>query len=141
VTFDAAGKDLRDLADAIGTAAGVEILVDPGIREEVTLRLVDVDWREAVDAIARATRTRVVEEDERRVRLVRPPSIRMELHDADVRTVLLAIAAQAGVSIVIPSDVQGKVTLSLVDVPWIDALDAVASCSGHVLVRGNTHDH
>jgi type II secretory pathway component HofQ len=62
----------------------------------------------------------------------------MELHDADVRVVLLAIAAQAGVSIVIPEEVRGRVSLSLADLPWRDALEAVASSSGHVLVRGRS---
>ena len=140
VTIDAAGKDLREVVDAIARASGVNIVVDQGIDEKVTLRLVDVDWRDAIDALARETRTRIVEEEGRAIRLTRPPSIRMELHDADVRAALLAIAAQAGVSIVIPEEVQGKVSLSLVDVPWMDALEAVAASSGHVLVRGRTSD-
>jgi type II secretory pathway component HofQ len=79
-----------------------------------------------------------MEEDDRPRGAFHAPLIRLELHDADVRTALLAIAAQAGVSIVIPEDVRGKVSLSLVDVSWMDALEAVASCSGHVLVRGGS---
>ena len=64
-----------------------------------------------------------------------PARVQLEFHDADVKTVLLALAREAGANIVLPSDIDGKVTLILHDVSWLEALHAVAEVSGHVVVR------
>jgi type II secretory pathway component HofQ len=139
VTLDVTDESVREVLRSIAAEAGVNIVLDPEVDARITLRLMDVGWRDALDVIARDARLRVVEEGDL-VRLSRPPLIRMEFQDADVRTALLVIAAQAGVSIVIPADIQGKVSLSLKDVPWMDALDAVAASSGYVIVREGPRD-
>jgi type II secretory pathway component HofQ len=59
----------------------------------------------------------------------------MEFHDADLKTVLLALAEEAGVSIVLPGDLRGTVTCILDDVSWLDALHAVAETAGYVVVH------
>jgi len=64
-----------------------------------------------------------------------PAKVQLEFHDADVKTVLLALAQEAGANIVLPSDLQGRVTLILHDVSWLEALHAVAEISGHVVVH------
>ena len=63
------------------------------------------------------------------------PRARLELHDADLKTVLLALAEQAGVSIVLPGDIDGTVTCVLEDVSCLEALHAVAATAGYVVVH------
>lgn len=50
--------------------------------------------------------------------------------DADVRTLLLAIARQAGISLVVSDDVRGRVTVSLADASAIEALQAIIAEAG-----------
>ena len=51
--------------------------------------------------------------------------ITLQVRDVDVTDVLRLIGEASGFNMVIGDDVKGKVTLSLVDVPWDQALDVV----------------
>ncbi len=51
--------------------------------------------------------------------------ISLDFRDAEIRNVLGLIADVAGVNIVMGSDVKGKLTIRLVDVPWDQALDVI----------------
>lgn len=51
--------------------------------------------------------------------------ITLQVRDAEIADVLRLISEASGFNIVIGDDVKGKVTLSLVDVPWDQALDVV----------------
>lgn len=59
-----------------------------------------------------------------------PNRITMTATNADVRELLPALAAAAGVSLVMTSDVRGRVSVNLRDVPAIDALRAVIEEAG-----------
>ena len=51
--------------------------------------------------------------------------ITLQVRDADVTDVLRLIGEASGFNIVVGEGVEGKITLSLVDVPWDQALDVV----------------
>jgi type IV pilus assembly protein PilQ len=51
--------------------------------------------------------------------------ITLQVRDLDIRDVFNLIAETSGFNIVLAPDVQGTITLSLVDVPWDQALDVV----------------
>ena len=51
--------------------------------------------------------------------------ISLDFQNVDVRTVLQILAAESGMNIVASDSVQGKMTLSLKDVPWDQALDLI----------------
>ncbi len=51
--------------------------------------------------------------------------ISLDFQNVDVRTVLQVLAKESGMTIVASDSVQGKMTLSLKDVPWDQALDLV----------------
>jgi type IV pilus assembly protein PilQ len=51
--------------------------------------------------------------------------ISMDLKDADLRDVLKTFAKMTNMQIVADDDVQGKVTISLRDTPWQEALDKI----------------
>jgi type IV pilus assembly protein PilQ len=50
--------------------------------------------------------------------------------DADIRTVLHTLSYKSGVNIVASSDVEGTVTIRLVDVPWETALEVILKNHG-----------
>jgi type IV pilus assembly protein PilQ len=51
--------------------------------------------------------------------------ISLDLQQADIHNVLRLFAAASDINIVTSDDVQGSVTVRLVDVPWDQALSAV----------------
>lgn len=59
----------------------------------------------------------------------------MDFMDADVRNVLRLIGEVSGLNMVSGDDVQGKVTIRLVDVPWDQALDVILKTKGLGQVR------
>jgi hypothetical protein len=61
IDIDVVDMDLADVCDRIGRQVGQNILVDPTVRERVTVCLRDISWREAVDVIARMSRCEVQE--------------------------------------------------------------------------------
>jgi type IV pilus assembly protein PilQ len=56
--------------------------------------------------------------------------ISLDFQDADINDILRLIAEVGGVNIIVGSDVQGKVTTRMVDVPWDQALDVVLKING-----------
>jgi type II secretory pathway component HofQ len=64
--------------------------------------------------------------------------ITIEVRDADVRDVLRLIASASGFNLAVSSKVTERITLSLVDVPWDQALDVVlATARLHAERNGN----
>ncbi|WP_459941011.1 type IV pilus secretin PilQ [Deferrisoma palaeochoriense] len=59
----------------------------------------------------------------------------MDFVDADIRNVLRLIGEVSGLNVVAGDDVQGKVTVRLVDVPWDQALDVILKTRGLDKVR------
>lgn len=56
--------------------------------------------------------------------------ITLQVKDADIRDVLRLIGEASGFNIIIGAGVTGSITLSLVDVPWDQALDVVLNTMG-----------
>lgn len=135
--LEAQDRDLADVMAEIGRRAGKTIVVDPRVKERVTITLRQVSWRDAVDVIARRTRCTIEVLPGGSLLLSRPERMRLELSDADVRVALLLLARYAGRSIVIAPQVKGRVTLSLADVRWDDALVAVVRTAGDFEVVGD----
>ncbi len=140
INLDVRDRDLDEILQFISRKVGVNIIADPEIREQVTIRLENMDWREALDAIARQTYCKIVEVSPNYIRFTQPPSISMEFQDADIRVVLELLAKQAGANIVIAEEVTGKISLSLRDVPWQDALDTIVKANGYTTVRADTEN-
>ena len=134
VTIDVRDKDLREVLSQIGEQVKVNIVVDPQVEEKVTLTLETIDWREALDILARETSCVVIEVSDRLIRFTQPPSINIEFQDAELAVVLELLAKQSGANIVISEDVQGKVSLTLRDVPWREALNTIVKTAGYVVV-------
>jgi type IV pilus assembly protein PilQ len=59
-----------------------------------------------------------------------PKTIAFDVQSADVRDVLRFLAETGGVNILASGEVQGTITVRLVDVPWEQALEAVLKLTG-----------
>ena len=59
-----------------------------------------------------------------------PKTVSLDVQSADVRDVLRLLAETGGVNILASGEVQGTMTVRLVDVPWEQALDAVLQLTG-----------
>jgi len=135
ITIIADGKDLRDVVRQIEQRAGVNIYVEPGIEEVVTVRLVNLPWRQVLEVVAKDAGVEIEPRGSRLFVLTQPPRVSMEFADADIRIVLDLLARQAGKNIVIADKVQGPVTLNLRNVHWQRALETIVKTAGFVVVQ------
>ncbi len=135
ITIDVRDKDVREVVSDVGRQVDVNIVVDPNVQETVTISLDAVEWRVALELIARETECTIVYETPRLIRLTQPPQISIEFQDADLKVVLELLAKQSGANIVISEDVEGKVSVALREVPWREALDTIVKTAGYVTVE------
>jgi type IV pilus assembly protein PilQ len=138
IWLDVKDKDLHEILASISKRVDVNIIAEPEVKEKVTVQLDRVEWRQALDVLARLAHCKIVERSERLIVFTQPPSISMEFQDADIKIVLELLAKQSGANIVMASDVQGKVSLSLREVPWREALDTIVKTAGYVTVKVET---
>jgi type II secretory pathway component GspD/PulD (secretin) len=59
----------------------------------------------------------------------------LSIDDAEIRNVVESLAVQAGLSLVLPEDIAGRVTLRLRDVTWQTALDATLKAGGYAAIE------
>jgi len=59
-----------------------------------------------------------------------PGNVTLIFKDADIRTVLHTLSYKSGINIVASSDVEGTVSIRLVDVPWETALEVILKNHG-----------
>lgn len=135
ISVVAVDRDLRSVVREIERKAGVNIYVDPSIEEVVNVRLINLPWRQVLDIVARDANVEVEQRGPRLFVLTQPPRVSMEFADADIRLVLDLLARQAGVNIVMASDVSGTVSLNLRNVHWWRALETIVKTAGYVAVR------
>ena len=65
----------------------------------------------------------------------KPGNVTLVFKDADIRTVLHTLSYKSGVNIVASSDVEGTVSIRLIDVPWDVALDVILRNHGLAVER------
>ncbi len=135
ISINVQEKSLRDLLKFIGGKAGVNILVDPEIQEKITIRLINVYWKNALKVITEKAKCVVEQISPNLYRVTKPPTVNMEFMNADIRVVLDFLAKQANSNIIISQAIQGKVNLSLKDVHWRQALETIVKTSGYVAVE------
>lgn len=61
----------------------------------------------------------------------------LSIDDAEIRDVLESLASQAGLSLVLPAEIEGRVTLRLREVSWQTALDAALQAGGYAAIEKN----
>lgn len=136
VNLDCKDEDLSITLKTLSASAGVNIIADANVKEKVTISVERLHWIEAMKLLAKQSNCKVVRVSSRLVRFTQPATVSMEFNDADIQMVVDLIAKQAGVNIVIGRQVEGKVSFSLNNVPWREALDTLVKTAGFVVVSG-----
>ena len=132
VSFDFKDAKFPDVIDYFAKQSGANILVDGEIAETVTLRLVGVKWRRALDMVCQQVGAVVEEEGDQVLRISRPLTVNFELEDAPLAKVVGTIAKLAEATVIIGPNVKGVVTAQFYDAPWTQALDYIVRTSGFV---------
>jgi type II secretory pathway component GspD/PulD (secretin) len=94
----------------------------------------DMPWRDAFDAFLAKTQMMLDEEKPGYLRFSRPARVTFALKDADIKSVVDLIARISRANIVLAPNVQGKITLSVNDVPWNVVLETVVRTLGNYTV-------
>lgn len=136
VSFDFRRVPAQEAVDYIARQGGANIVLEAGIEEGVTLRLVDVPWRDALDILARQLGCLVEEISPGVLQISRPPKVTLEAEEASLKKVINILARQSGANIIIGSDVEDvPVNLHIADIPWQRALEEIVKAAGYVIVR------
>ncbi|MFW5750252.1 MAG: secretin N-terminal domain-containing protein [Planctomycetota bacterium] len=137
LTIEVSEKPLDLVLQWISQRSGMNISCNEEEQPKVTMRLINVSWQEAVEQLARKYDMVIEKRSDRIWELTRPPKVRMEFQNAQLTVVLDALAAQAGVNIVISDQVSGDrtLTMNLTGVPWREALDVIVKAMGYVWIE------
>lgn len=135
VTLDVRERNLADVVAEIRERAEVNVVLAPGVDEKVTLRLVDVPWKKALELAAEQAGCVVVEDGPNLLRVEKPPRVTFYFENTDVKKVVDAIAKVSGANIIVAPEVQGSVSMRFNDVPWRKALDSIVKTLGFTVVE------
>ncbi len=135
VTVKLKDRPLKDVVQGIRRKAGVNIIMDEAIEDTVTIDLMDVPWRKALDLVAEAGNCVVVQISGNVLKVEKPPRVFFAFENADIQKVIDTIAKISGANIVVAPEVQGTITLRLKNIPWRDALESAAKTLGYVVIE------
>jgi type IV pilus assembly protein PilQ len=79
VNFMFQDQDIRSVIDAIGKVSGANIVVGPEVAGNISVRLTDVPWRDALEVVAKTLAFTVVEENRGLLRVVDPRTLQDQL--------------------------------------------------------------
>lgn len=114
----------------------VNIIVAPEAEDQlVTLRVVDLHWVQTLDAMAEKIGGVLIRRAPNLLRIERPEPVSIQFTDEDVVKVIDAIAQYGSASVIIQENVAGKITLTLNQTPWREALEQVVRTAGFALVE------
>ena len=140
VNLDFKDGNLQDIFRLIADVSGLNVVVYPGIRGEVTFKVDDVSWDETLDRIL-AVHGFGYRLEGNVLRIAKTPElgesrtytgeiVDIEFQNQTLATVFDHIAEIGGVDFVVDLGIEGKVTLLLVQVPWDQGLDIIVRTHG-----------
>jgi type IV pilus assembly protein PilQ len=78
-TFSFENTDIQKVVDTIGKISGANIVVAPDVKGTITVRLKNIPWRDALDAVVKTLGFVVVQEQRGILRVVSPANIQQDL--------------------------------------------------------------
>ena len=136
ISLDVRDKPFSEIIAGIVEQTGKNVYYDDEIKDIfITIRLVNIPWRQVLEIIAKKYNCLVEEVQENVLKVSKPPTVTMEFEGADIRDIINQIATIANRNIVVAEAVKGAISLRLKNVPWQDALEAIIKTRGYVLVR------
>ena len=135
VTAKFTNASAHDALHQIAKVASVNLVVSPEVKGEVSISFVDVSWRTALRDLASALNCRLeVTRDIYRVfprkAAAKGPRLMFNFQNAKVEDVVSTIAKISGANVIVDPEVTGRITVHLKNVPWREALNAMAETSG-----------
>ena len=104
---------LKDVVDTIRKKVGVNIIMDDGIDETVSIDLEDVHWRTALGLVVEKAGCVMTEQGRNLIKVEKPPRVYFSFQNAPIQQVIDTIAKISGANIVVAPEVQGAISLRL----------------------------
>lgn len=137
VSLDVKDASVRDVIGYIAEKSGRNIIIDEDISDKVTLRLVHVPWRRALDLVVQQFRGVIEENGPDIIHITKPEMVSFEFKDAPLRNVITIIAKMVEASVVTGPQVNGTVNAQFYEVPWTSALNYVVKTNGFIILKDN----
>jgi len=134
ISIDVENVPIRKVVDYVARQTGYNFIVEKDVQLNVTQRLIDVDWRKAMELILKGSGCYLEEEGANIYRLSKPLTVTLKGTD-DVRKAVNMIADHVKANVVVSPEVKGVVDYSFTDVPWTQALETIVKTAGYVIVR------
>lgn len=134
ITLDYRDTNLREVLDYVARKSRRTIVIEPDVDETITISLIEVPWRKALDIICQQAGV-FYRADGNTFTIYKPPHVTMNLRDADIRMVIELISKLSNANIIVAENVQGNVNVHLKDIPWDIALDNVVKTANFTLVK------
>lgn len=126
-----ADADVRAVVAAIGSAAGTNVLVEPGFDARLSIQVRQLPWREALDRVARSVGGEVHPLGDELLALVRSHLVTYGCRERDATLAIRDIARAAGRSVMVSPFCRGKpVTVELANERFVPALAATVRAAG-----------
>jgi len=145
IILDFKEANLNDVFRLFADVTGFNVVVFPGVRGTVTIKVDHRPWDQALERVL--TPHGLVYRVDGNVVLIGPPGqvgtaipfggrpIDVDLKDEDLSQTLADIARNGNETVVLDPAVSGRVTLKLNRVPWDQAFDVVARVNGLAWTR------
>ncbi len=136
VTFDVADATFEQVvSQKIQPKTRVNLIVAPQAKaEKVTLRVLELYWADALQAMAEQISGVLVRKSLNLLRVEKPPLVTIDATDEDINQVIKLIAAGASggepINIAISPEVKGRISVTFNKVPWRAALKDVVETAG-----------
>ena len=140
VSMSVADRTVEDVVADLRARSGANIVIIDGDEkpissEVVSIDLVDVPWRDALDLVAEKVGAIVEVRTAGVLAVTRPQRVTFEFPNADIRQVIDAIAKYGSANIVMAPEVTGTISVRFNGVPWREALEVVAKTLNFTVVE------
>ena len=125
MSYDFTNRPLAEVLRELSIESGINIILKEDLGKKISLRIDNLPWDQVLTLITLQYGLEIHKQSNMLWFVDTPPSITIQLKDADIRTVVEMIADKIGWNFVIDPDIKGNITLNLKDVPWRKALDVV----------------
>jgi type IV pilus assembly protein PilQ len=140
VTMSVADRTVEDVVTDLRNRSGANIVIidstdKPLASEKVSIDLVDVPWRDALDLVAEKVGAIVETRTAGVLAVTHPQRVTFEFPNADIRQVIDTIAKYGSANVVMAPEITGTVSVRFNGVPWREALDVVAKTLNFTVVE------
>ncbi len=140
VTLSVADRAVEDVVADLRARSGANIVIvdtekDPISAKKISIDLVDVPWRDALDLVSEKVGAIVEVRTAGVLAVTSPQRVDFEFRNANIREVIDMIAKFGSANIVMAPEVTGTISVRFKGVPWREALDVVAKTLNFTVVE------